>query len=1096
MSLKRPVPESQSVISYPANTSNKVPWRSVDDHRVLTPEEILSTTLSPLAPESSTKPEPSVINSDENKTTSFHLDITVGPLIIRALIDSGANRSFAGPAATNLLESSGLEQQAIPPRRVVTASGQIETVLYSIELVLIVAGKATKTEALILPTLSEDFILGMDFLQAAGMVIDFGDRSWYYRDNPEVKHLFVPAVNVTKIIHCNGLRSLDTEQEKRLAELLDRELPEAPLPNSPFPVTPLIMHHIDVAGHPPIRQKPHRANPAMCEIMKAEVDKMLVSGIIEPSHSEWASPVVLVLKGNGKYRFCVDYRRVNDVTKKDAYPIPDMVAILDQLSRAHYITTIDLSQAFFQIALTPSSREVTAFIVPGYGLYQFLRMPFGLSNSPATMQRLADRLLGHRYYPTVFVYLDDIIIVTETFDEHLSYLSKVLKDLKDANLTINREKSHFCCSEVQYLGFLVNQNGLQVDPEKTAAVVDYPAPTNLKQLRRFLGMASWYRRFIPDFATLAEPLTRLTKKSNPWIWGEQQVNSFRELKIRLTTAPALSCPDFTAPFFLQTDASSVGLGAVLTQTINDEEKVIAYASRTMTETETRYTVTEQECLAVIWSIRKFRCYLEGYSFTVITDHSSLRWLNNLRNPTGRLARWSLELMQYNLTIIHRKGVFHHVPDALSRIPDTLNLAQDDTVTEDRWYRKKFHKVLHSPDSHPDWKIVDDRLYYHKPQSFIVTEFQDLSAWKLVLPKELREEAMLECHEPPHQGHLGIDKTYRRVAMQYYWPNLFREISNFVSRCDICQRTKSDSAKPRGFMGRRIVQEPWAVIAADIMGPLPRSRTGRAYLLVIQDQMTKYVELAPLRVATGRAIRERLEDLIVFRHGAPRILITDNGTEFVNKEIKSLAVWAGINLQTTPPYHPQADPVERVNRSLKNMLRAYLDGNHRVWDQYLPEFRFAYNTAFHNSLQTSPAFANSGREPRSPTSLREELEGEPDLVPIPIAKWNERMRRLNVIRQALIYAREEASDKQAEQYNSRHRQVEFVLGQPVLRRTRSLSNSAVHYAAGLEKKYEGPFVITHKFSPTRYELSDFSGKVLGQHSVSDLKPWKAPNKQPK
>uniref|UniRef100_A0A6V7JLV8 Reverse transcriptase domain-containing protein n=1 Tax=Bracon brevicornis TaxID=1563983 RepID=A0A6V7JLV8_9HYME len=407
-----------------------------------------------------------------------------------------------------------------------------------------------------------------------------------------------------------------------------------------------------------------------------------------------------------------------------------MPGILDELRQAHYLTTLDLSQAYFQVPLSKESREITAFIVPGRGFFQFKRVPFGLMNAPATFQRLIDKLIGPQMYPHVFVYVGDIIIVTRTYDEHLVWLRRVLQKIRNTGLVINRERNEFSRSQVKYLGFLVNQSGLQADPEETSAIVDFPAPQTMKQLKRFSRMASWYRRFIPTFASIAEPLT-------------EQQDAFELLKSHLTAAPTLACPDFNQPFVLQTEASTVGLDAVLTQVQKGEERVITYASRALTDPEKNYTTTEQECLAAIWAIREFRCYLEGYSFTVITDHNSLRWLHQLRDPTGRLARWSLESMEYNVEIIHRKGALHHVPDALSRIPkshfpegafNAMKLEDYWTTTDDQWYRKRRADVLHRPAQFSDWQVENNHLYFHRQNKLHDGKLPDL-AWKLVVPRE-------------------------------------------------------------------------------------------------------------------------------------------------------------------------------------------------------------------------------------------------------------------------------------------------------------------------------------------------------------------------
>lgn len=460
---------------------------------------------------------------------------------------------------------------------------------------------------------------------------------------------------------------------------------------------------------------------------------MLTAGIIEPSNSEWASPVVMVKKPNGTYRFYLDFRKVNNVLKKDAYPLPNMTGILDKLRAARYISTIDLSQAYFQIPLAKDSREITAFSVPGKGHYHFTRMPYGLTGAPATFQRLLDRLIGPEMEPHVFAYLDDIVIVTATFEEHLNWLKRVLDRILSAGLSINRAKSEFCRSQVKYLGFIMRQDGLHVDPEKAQPIHNYPVPRNLRQLRRFLGMSSWYRRFIPQFATLSEPLTRLLRKNKRWEWGTDQGNAFAQVRAHLAAAPTLSCPDFQQPFVLQTDASSVVLGAVLTQEVNGRENIIAFASRALNDAEKKYSVTEQECLAVVWAIKKFRPYLEGYKFRVVTDHSSLRWLHNLRNPTGPLARWALEMLEYDYEVVHRKGVFNKVPDALSRMYEgdpeiaiaSVIQTEDLSESKDPWYLRRFGEIRRDPKRFADWKIADDQLYFLRPRAVISELVEDL-----------------------------------------------------------------------------------------------------------------------------------------------------------------------------------------------------------------------------------------------------------------------------------------------------------------------------------------------------------------------------------
>ena len=436
---------------------------------------------------------------------------------------------------------------------------------------------------------------------------------------------------------------------------------------------------------------------------------------------------------------------------------------------------------------------------------------------------------------------------------------------------------------MRYLGFLVNESGLQIDPDKIEPILNYPVPRNLKEVRRFLGMAGWYRRFIPNYATVVSPLTCLQKKKQRWMWREEQQQAFEQVRRCLSETPVLACPNFEIPFVLQTDASNTGLGAVLSQVVEGNECVISHVSRTLSEAECHYSTTEKECLAVLWAIQKFRAYLESYHFTVVTDHGSLRWLHNLRNPTGRLARWALSLLEYDFEIIHRRGSSHLVPDALSRMFEPLALESINLANElaPTWYVRRYLAVTNVPEKFTTWRIQGEKLYHYHPKPLLEGVVEDLDAWKLVPNDGERRVVLREAHDDPQSAHLGVQKTYMRVATRYFWPGCYRDVLNYVKSCVICQTCKVEQQLPAGMMGHRIVEEPWVVVAADIMGPLPRSRSGFQYVLVLQDLFTKWVECIPLRSATGGKIEASFREFIINRWGTPQVLLTDNGTEFVN-----------------------------------------------------------------------------------------------------------------------------------------------------------------------------------------------------------------------
>ena len=1009
------------------------------------------------------------------------------------MIDSGSNRSFLGQPGIDLVSSLGIPIRSIQTALVNSAFGQLAVVNEMVDLPISLKGNIRNFKVRLLPALHLQSVFGTDFLHCFGLVTDFVNYSWHFASNPENSFRFeLDYPSRCSAANCHALVPLTDKQSASLTSFIERDIP--PIPDY-LPATNLIEHKIEVGNNPPIKQRYRLTAPKVHDAIVETVKEYLRNDIVEPSTSDWSSPIVMVRKPNGTYRLCMDFRKLNAVTKKDAYPLAYMNGILDKLRCARFISTIDLSQAYHQVPLNKKSREYTAFTVPGLGLLQFKRMPYGLTNAPATFQRLLDRIITPDMEPYAFAYLDDIIIATETFEEHLHWLDKVLHKLREANLTINRDKCEFCRSQVKYLGFLVNSEGLRVDPDKVSPILQFPAPVNVSKVRQFLGLASWYRRFIPDFATIAAPLTLLLRKNQPWVWGEEQQSAFEKIRFLLATNPVLARPDYSKEFQLQTDASSTGLGAVLSQNIDGVERVIAYASRSLTPAERNYTATERECLAVVWSIQKFRCYIEGSHFRVITDHSSLRWLSNLKDPAGRLGRWALALQGYQYTIEHRKGASHHVPDALSRMyegdRDMVAAMQDAT---DLWYCERFDSVRKFPARFPAWKIENSKLFYHRPNPVLDAIIEDLDAWKLVLPKDLRERALYEKHNEPQAGHLGVDKTYARLATEYYWRGMFRDVVKYVKTCPECQKGKVEQLAPSGLMGRRIVEEPWTVVAADILGPFPRTSSGFKYILVMQDLFTKWVEFCPLRKATGPKIRNAFEELILMRWGTPQVMVTDNGTEFVNSALRELAREYNIYHSCTPPYHAQSNPAERVNRVLKTMVVIFIKHDHRTWDHHLTEFRFAYNTALHTSIRTTPAFLNFGRNPRAVNTLRGQqapfLSDPGKLETQDPTVWSDRMERLAVLRDWVTENLEEAYKRQAKYYNTRRREHTFAVDDLVLIKTRTQSSAEKNISSKLAKKFHGPFRLTKQLSPVVFEVSDLKGTIMCKLHVQDIKRYLA------
>ena len=485
-------------------------------------------------------------------------------------------------------------------------------------------------------------------------------------NKPDVNQKLDPELE--KIL--NGIDvDLSGPQLTQVEQLLHRNSSVFATSGQPLGRTELVQHDIVTLNDQPIKQRVRRTPFHLQKEAKAEVEKMLDSGVIEPSCSPWASPVVLVRKKDGTLRYCIDYRKLNAVTQKDSYPLPRIDESLDALGRAQYFSTLDLASGYWQIGLSEDAKQKSAFCTAS-GLFQFNVMPFGLTNAPATFQRLMERVLAGLHWSIALVYIDDIIIFSQTFEDHLKDLEEVLYRLKTAGLKLKPKKCCLFRKQVQYLGHIVSSQGVATDESKISAVRDWATPTNVSELRSFLGICSYYRKFVPDFATVSKPLTKLTEKGVLFNFDKDAEQAFRELKRRLITAPILAFPERDATFILDTDASDVGLGAVLSQEIDGMERVVAYGSRLLTKPERKYCVTRKELLAVVHAVNSYRHYLYGRHFILRTDHSSLRWLRSFKDPEGQLARWLEVLDTFDFEIQHRPGRLHLNADALSRGPCT------------------------------------------------------------------------------------------------------------------------------------------------------------------------------------------------------------------------------------------------------------------------------------------------------------------------------------------------------------------------------------------------------------------------------------------
>ena len=774
--------------------------------------------------------------------------------------------------------------------------------------------------------------------------------------------------------------------------------------------TTLTQLEIDTGDSHPQSQPARRMPLAVRREVARQLEAMQNEGVIQPSRSPWASPVVLVRKKDGTHRFCVDYRRLNSVTKADTYPLPRIDDLLDQLGLAKYFTTLDLAAGYWQIRVHQGSQEKTAFVTP-QGLFEFRVMPFGLCNAPAVFQRLMQQVLqglnpaeGPDF---VSVYLDDVLVFSQTLEEHLEHLKRVIERIEEVGLKLKPTKCKFVRKEVEYLGHIITPEGLRPNPKLVTAVREYPTPRDIHGLRRFLGMASYYRRFIAGFARIAEPLHQQTRKDVVFQWTPECQLAFETLKAKLTTAPVLAYPAFDKDFVLETDASIQGLGAVLSQHTDGKLHPVAYASRALSKPEKNYGITELETLAVVWAITHYRHCLYGRSVTVYTDHSAVKAVLETPNPSGKHARWWNKVYGSGISkvhIVYRSGKDNKCADALSRDPvdpapkietvpvtEVATLQSEDITTllgkgaptdipveqsfeecqqNDSWIRQLtlylMRKELPEADDEarkivlqaPNFTIVDSILYF-------IDNKRDHRK-RAVVPTSLQQQLIRENHGGRFGGHFSGLRTYAKMALCWWWDRMYSDIMEFCKVCPECVTVSGVGRRHKPPLHPIPVSRPFQILGVDLM-ELPKTSSGNRYVVVFQDMFTKWPFVFPVPDQQSVRIVKFLAEQVIPFCGVPEALLSDRGANLLSHLMLDVCETLGIKKLNTTAYHPQCDGmVERFNRTLKAMLRKHSQDFGKQWDRYLPGLLWAYRNMPHESTREKPSYLLFGFDCRSPS----------------------------------------------------------------------------------------------------------------------------------
>ena len=862
-------------------------------------------------------------------------------------------------------------------------------------------------------------------------------------------------------------------------------------------------------GSRPFARMPYRMSQDELAELKKQLDALLEKGFIRSSVSPWGAPVLFAKKKDGGLRLCIDYRVINKHTIRNVSPLPRIDDLLDHLHGAQYFSKIDLQSGYHQIRLTEEAIPLTGFNTR-YGHYEWVVTPFGLTSAPGTFQTLMNDTFRDLLDECVLIYLDDILIFSRTAEEHRKHVELVLRRLQEHKLRAKLSKCAFGLTELDFLGHVVSKDGIRPDPKKLQAIRDWPVPENVTTLRSFIGLATYYRRFVRNFSKIMAPLTDLlvgkVGKKDKLAWGQIQTEAFENIKTALMTAPVVIAPNPQIPFTVTTDASDYAIGGVLSQLIDGIEHVIAYESRKMQPAERNYPAHDREMLAVIHCMRVWRHHLQGpHPVLIRTDNIAVSHFRTQKLLNKRQARWMEFMEEFWYVLEHKAGKTNVVADALSRRPDHLNamgrhspdapllhLASlsspglattlHDLIQEwcehDDAYMRSLQETIEATGgpTHP-FKLHEGLLYYapegKRPRYYIPAG-------------DLRYQLLREAHDVPISGHLGRDKTLERLSRFFYWPGMDKAVAYYVRTCPACQRSKPSNQKPIGqLMSLPVPTAPFESVSMDLITDLPPSHRGYDAMVVWQDRMGKLLTVrACTKDINAVELAELFFDTIVCRFGLPKSIVSDRDPRFTSMFWSTVFKLSGTKLDMSTAFHPQTDgQTERANRTLEEMLRSYVDAQHDNWCDCLTSLEFAYNSSVQASTGFSPFKITYGFEPITPMALLA------DSIPTTSATNPTAMdfvaERENVIATARRHILA-AQQRQAKATNRTRRDYEFAVGDNVLLST---ANLKLQPNNKLTNRYCGPFKISKIVSRNAVKLELPSHmKIHPVVNVSRVRPY--------
>ncbi|KAJ0491928.1 putative nucleotidyltransferase, Ribonuclease H [Helianthus annuus] len=1038
---------------------------------------------------------------------------TIGTRQIQILIDSGSTHNFVN---SKLALRMNCFTKGVPEMKVLVANGkELDCNQLCPDFQWLMQGVWFKTDVLLLPLENYDMVLGIQWLQSLDDIVwNFKNLTMQFKVGNKVVELKgvsknnISLCSLEKFSHmCHKDESMVQVQLFSLQEGIKGSFQHHATVVSNAPneeIDALLQKYEDVFkvpdSLPPVRscdhkiqlidegvtinQRAYRYPRGQKDIIEKMVQEMLDMGIVRHSVSSFASPVVLVKKKDGTWRLCVDYRKLNDQTIKNRFPIPLIEELLEELGGAVVFSKLDLRSGYHQIRMHEKDVHKTAFRTH-QGLFEFLVLPFGLSNAPATFQGLMNSVFQKLLRKSVLIFFDDVLVYSKSIQQHIKDLEVVLQLFRDNQLYAKKSKCSFAGSTIEYLGHVISKNGVSTDPSKIEAVKQWPIPTTVKQLRGFLGLTGYYRRFVSSYGSIAKPLTNLLQK-DAFKWSAEAQKAFDTLKSAMVQAPVLALPDWSQEFIVETDASSKGLGAVLMQ----GKHPIAYVSKALSAKQCTLSVYEKELLAILLAVKHWHQYLILKHFTIRTDQKSLKHLLEQKITTPLQHTWLSKLMGYDYHIVYKKGVENSAADALSRVHSSSILSMAVSSYEPL--------LLARIKDHWQHDVQAQGLIERLSQGEVIKHM----SWngelltrksKLWIGKDnaLRKEILLLCHSSAVGGHSGIQPTLQRFRNLFYWKRADKDIKQWVKACEVCLKAKYETIATPGLLSPLpIPQSVFTDISMDFITGLPKSR-GKDVILVVVDRLTKYGHFISLHHPFSAVqVAQVMLDSIFKLHGCPMTIVSDRDPIFMSLFWKEFLKLQGIDQALSTAYHPQSDgQTEVLNRCLETYLRCMAMAEPHTWAQWLALAEWWYNTTWHSAIKMSPFKALYGMDPPI------HLPYIPNSTTVDtLDTWlNSRDSMITTLKQSL----ERARNRMKQFADLKRSERTFEVGDWVYLKLQPYVQTSLrlHKYSKISQKYFGPFRVVNKIGDAAYTLDlPSSSQLHPTFHVSLLKKAAGPPEQ--